>query len=105
VGRTVRRAAKILTGTEVARASILKVYGDAGRRQGSGGAVRARLGVPAVAREAAVAAVEKRHSLAGPFILSVGDIQPRKNHIGLIKAFAKTGEGAPAVEAQAGAGG
>jgi glycosyltransferase involved in cell wall biosynthesis len=33
--------------------------------------------------------VEARHGLAGPFILSVGDIQPRKNHIGLIRAFAK----------------
>jgi glycosyltransferase involved in cell wall biosynthesis len=33
--------------------------------------------------------VEARHELEGPFILSVGDIEPRKNHIGLIKAFAK----------------
>jgi glycosyltransferase involved in cell wall biosynthesis len=33
--------------------------------------------------------VRARHAIASPFILSVGDIQPRKNHIGLIRAFAR----------------
>ena len=28
-------------------------------------------------------------NIAGPFVLSVGDLQPRKNQIGLIKAFAR----------------
>ena len=36
-----------------------------------------------------MAAVRKRFRLANPFILSVGDLQPRKNHIGLIAAFAE----------------
>jgi len=39
--------------------------------------------------EAAAAAVRDRFSIAAPFILSVGDLQPRKNHIGLIHAFAR----------------
>ncbi len=30
-----------------------------------------------------------RLKIAEPFILSVGDLQPRKNQIGLIKAFAR----------------
>jgi glycosyltransferase involved in cell wall biosynthesis len=33
--------------------------------------------------------VLERFSISGPFILNVGDLQPRKNQIGLIKAFAK----------------
>jgi glycosyltransferase involved in cell wall biosynthesis len=89
VGRTVRRAAKILTGTEVARASILKVYGDLDEDKVVVVPYAAASEFRPVSREAAVSAVEARHALDGPFILSVGDIQPRKNHIGLINAFAK----------------
>jgi glycosyltransferase involved in cell wall biosynthesis len=33
--------------------------------------------------------VRDRFAIAGPFILSVGDLQPRKNQIGLIRAFAQ----------------
>jgi glycosyltransferase involved in cell wall biosynthesis len=33
--------------------------------------------------------VHQRFSIAAPFILSVGDLQPRKNHVGLIHAFAR----------------
>ena len=40
-------------------------------------------------REAAQPAVRDRFQLAGPFILTVGDLQPRKNQIGLIRAFAR----------------
>jgi glycosyltransferase involved in cell wall biosynthesis len=42
-----------------------------------------------IAREAASAAVRERFDIGAPFILSVGDLQPRKNHIGLIRAFAR----------------
>jgi glycosyltransferase involved in cell wall biosynthesis len=89
VGRTVRRAAKILTGTEVARASILKVYGDLEEDKVVVVPYAAASEFRPLSRDAAARAVEERHALQGPFILSVGDIQPRKNHIGLIKAFAK----------------
>ena len=89
VGRTVRRAAKILTGTEVARTSILKVYGDLEEDKVVVVPYAAASECRPVSREAAARAVEERHALEGPFILSVGDLQPRKNQIGLIKAFAK----------------
>ena len=42
-----------------------------------------------ISREAAAAAVRERFQISAPFILSVGDLQPRKNHIGLIRAFAR----------------
>jgi glycosyltransferase involved in cell wall biosynthesis len=89
VGRTVRRAAMILTGTEVARASILKGYGDLEEEKVVVVPYAASPGFRPIPREAAAAAVRDRHRIAGPFILSVGDIQPRKNHIGLIQAFAR----------------
>ena len=89
VGRTVRRAAMILTGTEVARASILRVYGDLDEDKVVVVPYAAASEFRPVSREAAVTNVRDRHGIAGPFILSVGDIQPRKNHIGLIRAFAK----------------
>jgi glycosyltransferase involved in cell wall biosynthesis len=89
VGRTVRRAAKILTGTEVARNSILKVYPDLDEDKVVVVPLAAAPQFRPISREAAVAAVRERHAIGGPFLLSVGDIQPRKNHIGLIRAFAR----------------
>ena len=89
VGRTVRRAAKILTGTETARNSILKVYGDLEEGKVVVVPYAAASEFRPISREAAVARVREQHGIGVPFILSVGDIQPRKNHIGLIKAFAK----------------
>jgi glycosyltransferase involved in cell wall biosynthesis len=89
VGRTVRRAARILTGTEVARASILKVYPDLEEDKVVVVPYAAAPELRPVSRPAAAAAVNQRYHIAGPFILAVGDIQPRKNHIGLIRAFAR----------------
>jgi glycosyltransferase involved in cell wall biosynthesis len=89
VGRTVRRAAKILTGTENARNSILKVYPDLDEDKVVVVPLAAAPEFRPISREAAVAIVRERYSIGGPFILSVGDIQPRKNHIGLIRAFAR----------------
>lgn len=36
-----------------------------------------------------MAAVRERFQIVAPFLLSVGDLQPRKNHPGLIRAFAE----------------
>jgi len=89
VRRTVKRAAKVLTVSEFSRASILKVYGDLAEdkvvavHNGAGSEFRP------VSRESATAAVRERFKLGAPFILSVGDLQPRKNQIGLIRAFAR----------------
>ena len=89
VGRTVRRAARILTGTENARSSILKVYPEIEEDRVTVVPLAAAPAFRPVSRESAAAAVRDRYAIGAPFILSVGDIQPRKNHIGLIRAFAR----------------
>ncbi len=89
VSRTVRRAARILTGTEFSRSSILKVYGDLEEDQVVVVPNAAASEFRPISREAATAVVRDRFGIPEPFILSVGDLQPRKNHVGLIKAFAR----------------
>jgi glycosyltransferase involved in cell wall biosynthesis len=89
VGRTVRQAAKILTGTEFSRASILRNYGDLSEDKVVVVPNAAAPEFRPVSRETAQAVVQDRFGIPAPFVLSVGDLQPRKNHIGLIKAFAR----------------
>ena len=89
VRRTVNRAAKILTGTEFSRKSILRVYGDVEEDKVVAVPNAAASEFRPISREAAAAAVRERFEIDAPFILSVGDLQPRKNHIGLIRAFAR----------------
>src|SRR5437016_9006079 len=89
VRRTVKRAARILTGSEFSRSSILKVYGDLDEDKVVVVPNAAASEFRPMSREAATAAVRDRPPLAAPFVLSVGDLQPRKNQIGLIKAFAR----------------
>jgi glycosyltransferase involved in cell wall biosynthesis len=89
VRRTVKRAAKILTGTDFSRASILKVYGDLDEDKVVVVPNAAASEFRPTSREAAAAVVRDRFGIPSPFILSVGDLQPRKNQIGLIKAFAE----------------
>lgn len=87
VRRTVRAAARILTVSEFSRKTIEKAYGLDGHNI---------IVVPNAAsntfhpmpREAAVSWIRARFNLPpGPFVLTVGDLQPRKNHAGLICAF------------------
>jgi glycosyltransferase involved in cell wall biosynthesis len=89
VRRTVKQAAKILTGSEFSRNAILKVYGDLEEDKVVVVPNAAASEFRPIAREMATATVRERFRIGAPFILSVGDIQPRKNQIGLIKAFAK----------------
>jgi len=89
VGRTVRTANRILTGTEFSRASILKVYGDLAEDKVVVVPNAASPEFRPISRESAIAAARERLGVAAPFVLCVGDLQPRKNHIGLIKAFAR----------------
>jgi len=88
VRRTIRRAAKILTVTEFSRRSILKAYGDLDEDKVVV-VPNAASEFRAISRESATAAVRERFAIPGPYILSVGDLQRRKNQIGLIRAFAK----------------
>jgi glycosyltransferase involved in cell wall biosynthesis len=89
VGRTVQRAARILTGTEHARNAILRVYPNLEEDKVTVVPLAAAPEFRPISREAATATVRERYSIKGPFVLSVGDMQPRKNHIGLIRAFAR----------------
>ena len=89
VRRTVRRAAKILTGSEFSRSSILKVYGELDEDKVVVVPNAAAPEFRPIAREAASAVVREHFQIDAPFVLSVGDLQPRKNQIGLIRAFAR----------------
>lgn len=89
VRRTVKSAAKVLTGSEFSRRSILKVYGDLDEDKVVAVPNAAASEFRPISRESAGHAVRGRFSIAAPFVLTVGDLQPRKNHIGLIQAFAR----------------
>src|SRR6202000_167211 len=89
VGRTVRSSAKILTCSEFSRRSILKVYGDIDEDKVVVAPNAAASQFRPIARDAATAYVRENLKISGPFVLCVGDLQPRKNQIGLIKAFAR----------------
>jgi glycosyltransferase involved in cell wall biosynthesis len=86
VRRTVEAASRILTPSEFSKRSILAAY-----RLDPEKVVVVPNGVsPAfrpMAREVAQRAVRLSQHLGAPFILTVGDLQPRKNHIGLFRAF------------------
>jgi glycosyltransferase involved in cell wall biosynthesis len=86
VRRTIHRAVRVLTPSEFSRLAILRAYRlDSARVEVVPIAVSAMF--RPIAREAAAAFVRKRHGIERPFILTVGDLQPRKNQIGLIRAF------------------
>jgi glycosyltransferase involved in cell wall biosynthesis len=86
VPRTLLKAARVLTPSEFSRSSILRSYDiDPARVEVVPIAVSAAF--RPLAREVACGYVQKRYGINGPFILAVGDLQPRKNQIGLIQAF------------------
>lgn len=87
VARTVRNSTKILTLSEFSKKSIQRAY----KLDDDDVIV-----IPSAASpefrpfhlDNALDAVRSKFQLPAPFILSVGDLQPRKNQIGLIRAFA-----------------
>src|ERR1043165_7137533 len=95
VRRTVRRAARILTGTEYARWSILRVYDDLEEDKVVVVPYAASPEFRPISPDSARSVVRDRFGIAGPFILAVGDLQPRKNHVGLIRAFEKLARSCP----------
>ncbi len=76
VGRTARMAARVVTVSEFSKQRLMAAYGlPAGRI--------------AVAPNAAGPQFSAGPAAVGdPYILMVGDLQPRKNHLGAIRAFA-----------------
>lgn len=86
VERTVRRAAKILTLSEFSRQGIARSYGLDPEKIAVVPAACAEIFRP-VSRPKAKSFVEGRFQIGYPFVLCVGDLQPRKNPLGLIRAF------------------
>lgn len=87
VRRTVMSAARILTGSEFSRQSILRAYPIDERKV----TVVHNAASPQFRPlhiDNAQDWVRRKFSLPTPFLLTVGDLQPRKNHTGLIQAFA-----------------
>lgn len=86
VRRTVRSAACVLAPSEFSRQRILEAYQLAEDK-----VVVVPNGVSSafhpVPREAAQRNLPATLKVPSPFILTVGDLQPRKNHLGLIRAF------------------
>ena len=86
VRRTVKAAVRVLTVTEFSKRSIQAAYGVPEEK-----ITVLPNGVSAdfrpIAREAARRALLASRGIAAPYILTVGDLQPRKNHLGLIRAF------------------
>jgi len=89
VARTIRSAARIPTVSDFSRDSIIEAYGESCAHKIVVVPNAAASGLRPVSRESATAAVRTCFHIAKPFILTVGDLQPRKNHIGLIAAFAE----------------
>lgn len=89
VKRTVQAAARILTPSEFSRRGILRHYQlDERKVVVVPNAVSSSF--RPVERESAAAIIEEQFGIKGPFVLSVGDLQPRKNHLGLLHAFEET---------------
>lgn len=86
VKRTVKAAVRILTPSEFSRRAIIKAYDVPDEKV---------IAIPnavspvfrPIQRDVAAHWVERRYQIRSPFILTVGDLQPRKNHVGLIRAF------------------
>jgi len=88
VAQTARTAARIITVSEFSRLAIARAYSlDPERITVVPDAANPFFRV--VNREAAQKRVRDTFQFEGPFVLSVGDLQPRKNHIGMIEAFAR----------------
>ena len=86
VARTVRQAARVLTVSEFSRGQILKAY-DLSPEKVTVVTNAASEEFRVTGRERAQSAAAQTTGSESPFILSVGDLQPRKNQIGLIEAF------------------
>lgn len=86
VRRTVRSAARILTPSEFSRQSIEKHYPEArGKTEVVPNAVSQNF--RPVHRDQARERIRALFGIPSPFLLNVGDLQPRKNQVGLIRAF------------------
>ncbi|HVX67513.1 MAG TPA: glycosyltransferase family 1 protein [Bryobacteraceae bacterium] len=88
VKHTVKRAARVITSSEFSRNAIARFYGIDPERITVVPNAAAPLFRPLPHQESA-AWVSRRFEIPTPYILTVGDLQSRKNQAGLIRAFAE----------------
>jgi glycosyltransferase involved in cell wall biosynthesis len=86
VRRTVQSAASVLTPSQFSKRRILEAY-HLDEQKVAVLPIGVSSAFHPVAREAARRALPASLNVPYPFILTVGDLQPRKNHLGLIRAF------------------
>lgn len=88
VSRTIQSSSRIITVSDFSKRAILRHYDiPAGKVRVVPNAANPYFRV--TNRDKARLAARERLNLDAPFVLSVGDLQPRKNHIRLIEAFAR----------------
>lgn len=92
IPRTVKRARVVLALSEHTRGDLVSIYGADPAKivtvtPGVGPEFR-----PRPPRE--VADARRRHGIEGPFVLAIGNVQPRKNLVRLVKAFVLARESA-----------
>jgi glycosyltransferase involved in cell wall biosynthesis len=86
VRRTIGRAAKILTPSEFSKRGIMKAYGvSEDKIDVVPNAVSSDFHPRS--QEKSVAHIRQQYGIPEPYILSVGDLVPRKNQVRLLKAF------------------
>ncbi len=86
VRRTVRRATCVLTPSKFSKQGIIRAYGlDDEKVVVVPNAVSSEFRPRS--RELAAREIEQKYGIKSPFLLTVGDLQPRKNQVGLVKAF------------------
>jgi glycosyltransferase involved in cell wall biosynthesis len=96
VSRTVQHSVRVLTGSEFARQSILRAY-EVDPDKVVTIPIAANPIFRPLPHDRAQREVRDRFKIDGPFILTVGDLQPRKNHVGLIRAFEGLAETYPQI--------
>jgi glycosyltransferase involved in cell wall biosynthesis len=87
VRRTARRAAHVITSSDYSRGDIIKTYGIPETRVSVTHLAASGSFAP-VTDAGAVERVLARYGIEGDYILAVGSIQPRKNLVRLIAAYA-----------------
>ena len=86
VNRTIKSAARILTLSDFSRRAIERAYALTEDKVTVVQAAMSPSFRP-LSRENAIAHIKKKFKVTNPFVLTVGDLQPRKNPLGMIRAF------------------
>jgi glycosyltransferase involved in cell wall biosynthesis len=86
VRRTIQRAAKVITPSEFSRKRLLEAYQPDPAKVSVVPIAMSPTFRPQ-AHESAFRFAKDKFNIRSPFVLTVGDLQPRKNQIGLIRAF------------------